>query len=56
MVPLQARQACVGTKIHSTSDISRLTEFLLNDFEDLFLIELFGQALDSSQGLATIAL
>lgn len=32
------------------------SEFLLDDLEDLFLIELLGQALDSSQGLATIAL
>lgn len=31
-------------------------KFLLNDLKDFLLVELFGQTLDSSQGLATIAL
>ena len=34
----------------------RPTELLLDDLENLLLIELFGEALNSSQGLTTIAL
>ena len=32
------------------------SELLLDHFEDLLLVELLGETLDSSQGLATIAL
>jgi hypothetical protein len=32
------------------------SELLLDDFEDLLLVELLGQALDCGQSLATIAL
>ena len=34
----------------------RPTELLLDDLENLLLIELLGEALNSSQGLTTIAL
>lgn len=37
-------------------DCAIASEFLLDDLEDLLLIEFLGQTLDSSQGLATIAL
>lgn len=33
-----------------------LTELLLDDFEDLFLVELLGEALDRGQRLTSIAL
>lgn len=35
--------------------IGRRTELLLDDLEDLLLIEFFGETLDSSQSLTTIA-
>lgn len=37
-------------------DCAIASEFFLDDLENLFLVEFLGQALDSSQGLATIAL
>lgn len=40
--------------MHHTT--SRRTELLLDDFQDLLLIKLLGEALDGSQGLTTIAL
>jgi hypothetical protein len=36
--------------------VSVRTELLLDDLENLLLVELFGQALDSCQSLTTISL
>jgi hypothetical protein len=36
-------------------DLARHTEFLLNDLEDLLLVKLLGETLDSCQCLTTIA-
>ena len=57
MVPLQAGacQRLVRFGNGHNAD-RRLTELLLDDFEDLLLVKLLGKSLDRSQGLTTIAL
>lgn len=44
------------THLRIINDGAITSEFLLDNLEYLFLVELFGQPLNSSQGLATIAL
>lgn len=65
MVPLQAgedaRQVSVCLFVSRVRQCregkgGKLTELLLDDFEDLFLVELLGEALDRGQGLTSIAL
>jgi hypothetical protein len=55
MVPLQAVCVCQHGSLLSRL-VWRHTEFLLDNLENLLLIKLLGQALDSCQSLATISL
>ena len=54
MVPLQASGELVA--INEAKGNMLPTEFLLDDLEDLLLIELLWQTLDSRQSLTTISL
>ena len=54
MVPLQAGGELVA--VNEGEGNMGPTEFLLDDLEDLLLVELLWQTLDSRQSLTTIAL
>ncbi len=54
MVPLQANGELAA--VNEVKEDMLPTEFLLDDLEDLLLIELLWQTLDSRQSLTTISL
>lgn len=53
-MPLQA-MVWLESGPDTYGQVTRHTEFLLDDLENLLLVELLGQTLNSGQSLATIA-
>lgn len=56
MVPLQASGQLERGRKKDVKKVTKHTEFLLDDLENLLLVELLRKTLNSGQSLTTIAL